>query len=215
MKTIKWLLFIMVCCCALPAYPQQPKVKASLQYGFLHGGLMDEKEYPDYTTAFRDEWGWNASADVSFFLTQRVFLTLHVSEGEYWYKSILVNGTPGNSPIDGTPIRMPYTGYMSIGTLGLLVGYNLPLSEWSNVSGQIGFGQFNALDEYDNGRSNYHTVFSASIPVKFSIGFTPFKNKDIGIARNLEFGYTFGMDIEPDFGIFTFIYHGPQVSISF
>jgi hypothetical protein len=207
----------------LSAHAQDQKLKASLQYGFLSGGNLADQKYTNYTSTIKGKWGWNASADVSYFVTKRFFVTLHVSEGAFNYSAERQYNV---SNMDGEA-----GGSYSIATVGLLAGYSLPLTEWSNLSGQIGFGQFNLLDEYHSTErtftgdhthiyetkdgDSYSTTFSASIPVKFAIGFQPFKKMKAGFARNLEIGYACGLDIEPDFGFPTFFYHGPQVSFSF
>jgi hypothetical protein len=184
---------------------------------------MDDKEYSDYISTIHSEWGRGANADISFFVTKRFFVTVHLSEGICNYsakRQYEVSGTRGND-----------NGTYTIATVGLLAGYRLPLTEWSNLSGQIGFGQFNLLGESsytvytDTGNPdhpyefedgyNYQTGFTASVPVKVAIGFQPFKKMDVGFARNFEIGYACGLDIAPDFGIFTFFYHGPQISFTF
>jgi hypothetical protein len=225
MKTIKLLFFLLLtsCCCALSTHAQDQKLKVSLQYGLLSTGRMDDKEYGDYTTPIKGRWGWNINADVSYFITKRFFLSLHLSEGSLEYsaeREYRISNAHGEN-----------NGVYSIATVGLLAGYRLPLTEWSHLSGQIGFGQFSLLDEYsytattptgnpDHLRetkdgNGYNTTFSASIPVKVAIGFQPFKKMNAGFVRNLEIGYACGLDIEPDFGFFTFFYHGPQLSFSF
>ncbi|GHV58142.1 hypothetical protein FACS1894182_09090 [Bacteroidia bacterium] len=185
---------------------------------------MDVQKYPDYTSKVDSKWGWNASADISYFITKRFFVTVHISEGNFNYSA--------ERKYDDEAILGDDNGMMTVGSVGLLAGYSLPITSWSNISGQIGFAQFNLLDEYystvyfpkredatgygmQDSSHNYHTVFSASIPVKFSVGFMPFKKMDVGFAKNIELGYTCGLDIEPDFGLFTFFYHGPQLSIAF
>jgi hypothetical protein len=222
MKAIKFLLLLIICCGSVPAYSQEPKMKISLQYGPLNAGCIDVEDYLDYTSQLKSEWGRSASADVSYFITRRFFVTLHISEGTLHYST--------TRKYHDANMHGSSTGVMSMGTVGLLAGYRLPLTPSVNLSGQVGFSQFNLLDEYysneyyssdesnviqypiDNG---YAPAFSASIPVKFSLGFMPFKKKDVGFAKNLELAYTFGLDIEPDFGFFSFIYHGPQLSLLF
>ena len=121
---------------------------------------------------------------------------------------------------------------MDIINIGLTAGYCLPVSSLVNLTGQIGFAHFIQMDRYptvvyildersvtgfdehiDYGSA--FNFFSASFPVKFSLGITPFKKLNAGLARNIEIAYACGWYIEPDFGFFTGIYHGPQLSVSF
>lgn len=222
MKIIIYILLLAVFT-SISVYSQDQKIKVGLQYGFLNGGNMNTENYPDYTTKVNSQWGWRASADISYFITNRFFVTANISEGAFNY-------TSDRKYKDEIRWGNEY-GVMNMISIGLLAGYKLPLSSWSSISAEIGFAQFNFLNEYyanecipnedkligyevlsDGG---YGTVFSASIPVKFTIGFTPFKKLDVGYAKNIEIGYACGLDIEPDFGFFTFFYHGPRLSISF
>ena len=214
MKSIKRLLLLLFCGFSILSYAQEHRMRVGLNYGFLYGGCSHQFD--------KSELGWMAGADISYFFTKHFFITLHISEGAFNYTN--------NANFDDGTKRNEH-GTMSMGTLGLLAGYHLPLTSWSNISGQIGFAQFSLLDEYQYTlytpneerligydvliSNNYHTTFSASIPVKFTLGFTPFKKMDVGLVKNIEIGYTCGLDIEPDFGFFTFFYHGPQLSISF
>jgi hypothetical protein len=77
-----------------------------------------------------------------------------------------------------------------------------------NLTGQIGFAQFLQNYQYpiveyfpderhvdgivDRYSSDNFLFWSASFPVKFSVGVTPFKNLNIGFAKNIEIGYAFG-----------------------
>jgi hypothetical protein len=124
-------------------------------------------------------------------------------------------------------MREGFNAKLIINNVGLLAGYYLPVTQWANLTGQIGFSHFTQISkafpvkiyEPDPNQDDVmyldYTVLSAAFPVKFSIGFTPLKQLNIGFAKNIEFGYACGFYIEPDFGFFTGVYHGPQLSVTF
>jgi hypothetical protein len=60
------------------------------------------------------------------------------------------------------------------------------------------------------------TFPTVAFPVKFGLDVTPFKKMNVGAAKNLKLGYTFGFYVCPDsFGLITGLYHGPQIGIAF
>jgi hypothetical protein len=59
------------------------------------------------------------------------------------------------------------------------------------------------------------SCLSVALPVKLNVEFMPFKNKKLGFARHIGIGYAFGFYMSPDFGPFTGVYHGPQLSVMF
>jgi hypothetical protein len=225
MKLIKWLLIALICGNSILSYSQQNKFKISLQGGFMDGGSIYNNQLNN--ARISGKLGWNAGADISYFLTKRFFISAHFNSGQFSYL------THPWDRLSETYYRMDEEthGEMKINTIGLLAGYCLPMSQSVLLTGQIGFSQFIQIDNYpvityfpDQERESgfreetWNTdfgFFSAAFPVKFGIGFSPFKKINIGFFRNVEIGYVFGFYIEPDFGVFTGIYHGPQLSVSF
>ncbi|GHS96006.1 hypothetical protein FACS189421_00340 [Bacteroidia bacterium] len=221
----KRLLLFMLLGFSLFSYSQERKIKVSLQGGFLHGGAIYDNE-PE-AAGIEGEGGWNAGVDISYFITKHFFVSAHINEGEFYYLSYYMD------PISDTYYRKEdkVTGIMNIQNIGLLAGYCLSVSPSVNLTGQIGFAQFIQRDQYptvkyfpderfaDNIYPEYSSdnffFYSASFPVKFSVGVTPFRKLNIGVAKNIEIGYAVGFYIEPDFGFFTGVYHGPQLSVSF
>jgi hypothetical protein len=169
------------------------------------------------------EPGYNTGLDVSYFLSKRFLLTAHWNYGSNAYYEKNHPKYHDVYPDDGTS-----NARLRITNFGLLAGYCLPIGEWTNITGQIGFSQYTSaitgfslpVSYPDLGQSDVATTvdyvfYSAAFPVKFSAGIAPFKHLNVGFARNIEIGYALGWYMEPDFGFFTGVYHGPQVSISF
>ncbi|GHS96014.1 hypothetical protein FACS189421_00360 [Bacteroidia bacterium] len=225
----KKLLLFLLLGFSIFSYSQERKIKISLQAGHFDIGNHFQNVVTD----------WNAGMDVSYFLSERFFLTAHFNSGQnrYYYDLAPLEIPPFVSKweyTDGTNARM------IMNNVGLLAGYCLPITHAVNLTGQIGFSQFIAItknsptivympDEsyadlystedqlkrslYFSGRD--FAFFSASFPVKFSVGVAPFRKLNIGVAKNIEIGYAVGFYIEPDFGFFIGVYYGPQLSVSF
>ena len=225
---MKKLLLLLFCGFSILSYSQDQKFKISLQRGWMSAG--DIYKLDRSTTNIQQQSGWNVGADISYFITDRFFAGVHFNYGclvydaYVWYPNI----------ISSTYVRknIETSGTMEINNIGLFAGYCLPLSPLFNVTGQIGFAQFIQLDAYpkmeyipdERYSEGYHEEIDRSaswnhidlsLPVKFSLGVTPFKKLNIGLAKNIEIAYVLGWYIEPDYGFFAGIYHGPQLSISF
>jgi hypothetical protein len=224
MKTVKGLFLILLCSLSAGSYSQDQRIKFSLQSGFMNGAAIYcvDKD----ATESKEEGGWNAGFDISYFLTNRFFLSAHINMGELRYRANVMDVT-SYTYLKG--VRGP--GEMKIINIAWLAGYCLPLSELLNVTGQAGFGVFYQVDAYpfrlyfpdeyipDRYRPQTWSIgsdfFSFSFPVKFTVGITPFKRSKLAFAENFEIAYALGFYIEPDFGVFTGVYHGPQLSIRF
>ena len=204
----KFLCLFVFLSCSLFSYSQERKIQISAHAGFFKAG-----NYPHI------DLGNSYGMDVSYFLSKHFFLTAHFNYGEngyYYYddSSFIYSGNMNSTEI--------------MNNVGLLAGYYQPVTQWGNITGQIGFAQIIEVTRRPSNMRVYrpdsqvyerieyeHAMFSASFPVKFSIGITPFKKLNINVVKNIEIAYTYGWYIEPDFGFFTGIYHGPQLSVSF
>jgi hypothetical protein len=225
MKYVKLVLLLVICGFSILSYSQEHKFKVSLQGGFLKGGDIYNNE--SKAAGIEGDWGWNAGVDISYFITKNFFVSAHINEGEFYYLANYMDRLSHTYYRDEGKV----TGIMDIQNIGLLAGYCLYVSPNVNLTGQIGFAQFLQNYQYpiveyfpderhvdgivERYSSDNFLFWSASFPVKFSVGVTPFKNMKIGFAKNIEIGYAFGWYIEPDFGFATGIYHGPQLSVSF
>jgi hypothetical protein len=229
MKILKLLLLLILCGIPISLYSQSQKLKISLQGGFLNNGKNIYGFHREAAGVESDGSGWIAGGDFNYFFTQRFFVGAHFSSGHLYYFAKIMD------PASDTYYREDEeksSGSMTINNVGLVAGYCLPVSSTVNITGQIGFAQFIQIDSYPvmhyipnekyvNGFEEQiwyngdDAFFSASFPVKFSVGYTPFKHLNIGLAKNIEIGYACGFYIEPDFGFFTAIYHGPQLSMTF
>ncbi|MDR2409222.1 MAG: hypothetical protein LBE13_14060 [Bacteroidales bacterium] len=231
MKNTKRILFmIMFVGISVFSHSQDQKIKISLHGGYFNIGNYFHNVVPDR----------NVGMDVSYFLSDRFFLTAHFNYGKSrYYDNSAATEIPSYVStweyLDGTNAEM------ILNNVGLLAGYCLPVNQYINFAGQIGFSQFIKIAKgiptvvyspdkyYEDGTYSFEeqykrslafssrdqAFFSAAFPVKFSIGITPFKQLNIGFAKNIEFGYAAGFYIEPDFAFFTGVYHGPQLSVSF
>ena len=226
MESMKKLLLLLFCGFSILTYSQEQKFKISLQGGQMYGAdiYKNKSEAAD----IEHEKGWNAGVDINYFVTKGFFVGAHLNYGSVLYL------TNQEDVVSDTYYRDngKSSGDMGIENIGLSVGYCYPLSSFVNITGQTGFALFTHLDQYprieyfpderfiNNIRENNNSQYkdfrvTASIPVKFSLGVTPFKKLNIGLAKNIEIAYVLGWYIEPDFGFFAGIYHGPQLSISF
>ena len=222
-KTLTLLLLLTV---SLSLYSQeQRRVQISMHSGRFMAGSSEI--YTDIQRNYRMNFGM----DVRFFLTERFFLAAHFNHGSNLYleDSWLTNAPgyglnrPESSDVWGNAtVKKNY--------VGLLAGYFLPVTQWLNVRGQIGIAQIIETKRgiplilYRPDRENQIYVgdhrdsvtFSAGFPVKFDIGFTPFKRlTDIALLRNIELGVTAGFNISPDWGFFMGRYIAPQIAVSF
>ena len=227
MIVIKKSLLLVFCMLSTLAYAQDQKFKVSIQSGWLTGGdiYSQKKEAANP----KDSWGgYNIGVDINYFVSNRIFVGVHAGYGDILYRVNIID------PLSDTYYRDQSIecGSMEINNIGVSVGYCLPISALVNASGQIGFAQFIQMDSYpkieyvpdesfsigfrEKIQSEFTSnLISASFPVKFSIGVTPFKESNINLAKNIEIAYAVGWYIEPDFGFFTGIYHGPQLSVLF
>jgi len=226
MRTLKKLfLLILLCGFSILAYSQNQKFKVSLQGGWMTDGNISKNKMKE--SGFEDQSGWNAGADISYYVTKHFFAGVHFNYGNILYlQNVMDRGSDTFYRNDGK-----VNGTLEIENIGVFAGYCLPLSSLVNITGQTGFAQYIELDSYPRVEyfpderfsagfsstiNDQRDVFlSASFPVKFSIGITPFKKLNAGFAKNIEIAYAFGWYIEPDYGFFVGIYHGPQLSISF
>jgi hypothetical protein len=219
-KKITLLVLLTV---SLSLYSQeQRRVQISVHSGRFMAG--SEEIYKNIQS------GQNFGIDVRFFLTERFFLTAHLNHGrnDYFEDSYLTNApNDGTWWIDG---RGPFNATLKMNNVGLLAGYYLPVTQWLNMRGQIGISQLIEVSA-DFPVKMYHphlgedvlthrdsVIFTAAFPVKFDIGFTPFKqlrNIESGFVQNIELGFTAGFYIAPDWAFFHGIYFGPQLSVSF
>jgi hypothetical protein len=210
MKTTKRLFSILLVLLSfsLLSYSQERKIKISVQSGYFNAG----EEYPEIKP------GWNAGIDASYFLSNHLFLTAHFNYGKnkYYNKELSVYSTLNPHSSDGT------NSNVIINNVGLLIGYNFPVTTWMNVSGQVGISQWiEVIDDYILLDHDYlpdipqggiiqvdKGYISAAFPVKFSIGFTPLKYLEIGLSG--------GFYVEPDYDpSFVGFYLGPQLSVLF
>jgi hypothetical protein len=224
MKTRKGILIVVLCGFSVWIYPQSRKFRISLQSGWMEGKSMYNNFLP--ASGAEGDEGRNGGIDICYFVSDRFLIDVHFNSGkvQYWTYAIdRLSETHYESDLKSN-------GEFGINTIGLQAGYCLPVSQSANLTGMIGFSQFIQANNFpevdyrpDNTMPNgfYRSVnyidsnfFSASFPVKFDIEFSPFKQKR-GMLRNIGIGYALGWYIEPDFGFFTAVYHGPQLSLSF
>lgn len=194
-------------------YSQERTIKISVHSGFFQAG--------DYQNI---QPGNNYGIDVSYYLSNRFFLTAHFNYGSNKYYEDSGLTTKSDQSLE---YQDATNATKVMNNVGLLAGYYLPVTQWGNLTGQIGFAQIIEIAKafpvktyqpdpnIDDRVWHDFTFFSATFPVKFSAGITPFKQLNIGFAKNIEIGYAFGFYMSPDLGLFTGIYHGPQLSISF
>ena len=157
--------------------------------------------------------GANFGGDAGYFITKRFFLTAHFNYGTGKYYEDRRTDFPNDRLYPETNTNADLTNI----TMGLMAGYCYPVTAWLNVSAQAGFAQYiehthfrvNVIyPEVNHPASMADTFVSASFPVKFSIGFIPWKHLEIGVAG--------GFYIEPDFASrITGRYIGPQVGVVF
>jgi len=227
MRSIRKILLLIICGVPVLSYSQEHKVKVSVQSGIMYGGAIYNNELAAAEIVENGCGNWNVGADISCFFTKRFFAGVHFNHGNVFYTSNARDHLSDNFYRE----NFAYYGNMIINNAGLFAGYCLPISQSVNITGQVGFAWFFQLDNYpvieyfpdkqfENGYKeryshNISYFSSASFPVKFALEFSPFKRMNIGLARNIEIGYACGWYIEPDFGFFTGVYHGPQLSVSF
>ena len=218
----KTLTLLILLTASLSLYSQeQRRVQISMHSGrFMAGSSEIYKNIQP---------GSNIGMDVRFFLTERFFLTAHFNYGSNLY---FENSWLTNAPNSGTGSLpnsdVPFNATLRMNNVGLLAGYFLPITPWLNARGQIGISQIIEVKD-DFPIEMYHphleryaltwrdnAFFSAAFPVKFDIGFTPFKRlTDIALLRNIELGVTAGFYIAPDWGFFMGRYIAPQIAVSF
>ena len=206
----KRLVLLVLLTFSLFSYSQEQRIKASLQYGFFKAGDY-KKIQPGHSFGF----------DLSYFLSEHFFLTAHFNYGiNYYYEDVLTKFPDSHS----FPDKGNTNAQVILNNIGLLAGYHLPINQWFNITGQMGVSQFIEIKQdfslriyapeqiqgYDMGWGFSKNHFCIAFPVKFNVSFTPFKQR-----KNIELGYSLGFYIEPDFGFFTGLYHGPQLSLSF
>ena len=227
MNSLKLLLLFVLSSFSLLSYAQDHKFKISLQSGFMNGADIYKNE--PQAAGIEDDGGFNIGVDITYFFTKRFFAGVHFNSRRMYYFA----HTWDFSYPNGIHYLLDEksSGNMRINNIGLIAGYCLPVSSIVNLTGQIGFAQFikNNIyparvyypdEEHEPNLSlgnsfDESILFSASFPVKFNLGVTPFKSMNIGFAKNIEIGYACGFYIEPDFGPFTGVYHGPQLSVMF
>ncbi|MDR0506890.1 MAG: porin family protein [Dysgonamonadaceae bacterium] len=210
----KFMLPVLLLAISMGTYSQERKIKINFQYGSFKAG--------DYENI---RPGKSYGVDISYFLSSHFFMTAHFNYGsnDYYENSWLTN-------IPDECIILPYrtNATLILNNVGLLGGYYLPINKWINITGQLGFSQiikikkafpvkvYRPEDSEIDGRVWYDSVlFNGAFPVKFNVGITPFKELNIGFAKNIEIGYSFGFYMLPDWGFYTGAYHGPQFSIMF
>ncbi|MDR1763192.1 MAG: hypothetical protein LBR64_04460 [Dysgonamonadaceae bacterium] len=200
-------------------FSQKNEFKISVQHGYFNAGKAFDRVVP----------GKNTGLDISYFLTNHFFLTGHFNFGKSDYYETSMTKFPDDRLYRRKGSDLWTNTELIINNIGLMAGYFQPIGKFVNLSGQIGFSQFICTSSQfplrivwaDDEDLSYrmsnadNTRYSAAFPVKFSLGVTPFKRMNIGIARNLEIAYVLGFYMEPDYTFFTGIYHGPQLSISF
>jgi hypothetical protein len=221
MKSIKLLISVVLFVSSLLIHAQDKSCKISIQKGFMHGANIYKGEVPA-AGAEGGNQGWNYGVDISHFFSKHFFVATHFTYGEDKYRTNKLDY------LSETFYRADSKGDATkkLTTIGLAAGYCQPLTRFANVSGQVGFAYFIHIDQYPEivyipDKTYLATEFreqtdlhdqdflSASFPVKFNIEFTPFKS-----IPNIGIGYSFGWDVQPDYGFFTGVYHGPQVSFS-
>jgi hypothetical protein len=208
METVKKVLIIILLSLSFLSHSQERKIKLSIQEGYFNAGSNYSHIKP----------GWNVGGDVSYFLSKHFFLTAHFNYGvnSYYENNLSLYNDLNPHSSDGTNANV------IINNIGLLAGYNFPVTSWMNLSGQIGFSQWiEVIDDFllidhdhlaDIPRDGVIQVdkgqISAAFPVKLSVGFTPWKHIEIGLAG--------GFYIEPDYKpLWVGFYFGPQLSVCF
>jgi hypothetical protein len=224
MKAIKFFLFFLLLtfCCTLSTHAQKHPFKITLLKGVMHGADIYNHERPE-AGAESENRGWNYGVNIGYFFTKHFFATTHFTYGEDPFQAYSFDY------LSETYFRDDSKGQANkkLSTIGVTAGYRQPLSRFVNVSGQVGFAYFIHLDQspaidyipderflatgFREETNLYEWDFlSASFPVKFEIEFKP-----IPSVPNIGIGYALGWDIEPDYGFFTGVYHGPQISFTF
>jgi hypothetical protein len=180
---------------------QEHKIKLSFQYGRFNGG----NEYKNIQT------GNSFGGDASYFVTDRFFITAHFNWGESDYYESYYSNSPESWHLGGGANAM-----LTINNIGLMAGYQLPVTCWINLSVQAGFSQWIEVRHFPMKSEEVIpylsdlelTRFSAAFPVKFSIGFP--------LLKHFEAGLSAGFYIAPDYTpAIAGIYFGPQLSYVF
>ena len=208
----KKLVLLVLLTIPLFSYSQeQRRVQLSVYSGLFKAG--NSKEYK------RIQPGYNLGMGLSCFLDEHFFLTAHWNYGQNSY----YEDCPSITKYPDWSLGFPggTNSVLQLNNIGLLARYYLPVTQWMNFKGQIGISQIieirkgfplvlyapNLFLGYELRTGSYSsTLFALALPVKFDMGFTPFKQ-----ARNIELGLAFGFYI----GISTGAYVSPQIAISF
>jgi hypothetical protein len=216
---MKTFLIVLILGLTFPilSYSQRKTFKVGIQHGYFNAGSAFQNVVPQKNTGI----------DISYFLSNCFFLTGHFNYGTSDYYETSLTKYPNDRLFWEQSGDVFTNSRLIMNNIGLLAGYYLPVTEWANLTGQVGYSQFIRItkqfplriiwDEdmpYTMSHADF-AVVSAAFPVKFNIGVTPFKRLNIGLAKNIEIGYALGFYMEPDYGVFTGVYHGPQLSISF
>jgi len=205
---MKKIIVLALLTVSLFSYSQEQRTQISVNSGIF---IADNYE--------RIQLGHNFGINVSYFLTERFLLTAHWNYGQNRYYDW---GNNISGQIVCHPCRLNATVQMN--NVGLLVGYFHSVNQWLNWKAQIGVSQLiNVHRRYplrvyqpdpNNPNAIIHYVdnvmYSMAFPVKFDVGFTPFKR-----MRNIELGLTFGFYRNTNYGRNVGVYLAPQFAVSF
>ena len=204
--TTKFITFLLAIGLPLFGMTQERQIKLSVQTGWFKAN----NQYKNMKT------GWNCGGDASYFISKRFFIAAHFNYGTGRYYEDRYTKFPDDA---GFPRGVLNADLINI-NIGLMAGYQLPITKWLNVSAQFGIAQYvevtdflirvvrpDVLDGWTH--QNAHRAWvSASFPVKFTVGFMPLKFLEIGIAG----GFYLGPDYSP---AIVGLYLGPQLSVIF
>jgi hypothetical protein len=190
-----------------PSTSQGHKIKLSFQYGLFNAhNRVYENIQP----------GKSIGGDISYFVTNRFFITAHINYGSNYYYEDSYSNDPDLWHFDNRT-----NAVVVHNNIGLMVGYQQPITRWLNVSAQAGIGQFIEIRKDfpfvlvfpGSGSAPRYYVstehFDFSIPLKLNISF-PVKNQYI------EPSISFGCYVVPDYlPFFSGLYIAPQLSFVF
>lgn len=149
--------------------------------------------------------GNNICFEVSNILPTNLIVTTHVNygNGQYYHPDNIFEPEQVEKDKTNSNINTIH--------VGLMAGYHYPVTNWFNVSAQIGISSYTETTEYpyhyEGGSSYLNSTFTdIAFPIKVSLALKPFNDFEIAIVGGCYF--------EPDYPLLGF-HVGPQINLSF
>lgn len=178
------------------AYAQKRNLKLSLS-----SGIYTSTNYPNVKS------GPGYAFDMSYYITDKIFLASHVNYGGFrYYDDVLSNSPQTFLRLDGT------NSFAKSIHVGFQIGYNFKFSNLVDLYGSTGVSSYTLMRTYpfQSDENTWVPIESAwtdmAFPVRLGIEFHPWEK--------ISFGIVTGFYIEPDFPIVGF-HFGPILSYIF